>query len=313
MTTEHRADGEAAPGPQRFAVPSLLRALLNDHLDPGYAARAAQKAAAGTGSAAAAERERRGLRWWLALGGLAIGAAIGVAWGNTSASASDTEQVRSALAEEASATRERVDALSAERAATVAAVDENRVTALGGDAGGRAVLEALRGAELLAGSVATQGPGLVVVLGEPTTGPDLSGSGRVDGARSTILDRDMQLVVNSLFAAGAEAISIGDVRIGPATAIRQAGGAILVDNQPVLAPYVVSAIGPVRQMQSSFVVSDAYIRMSAVSQLYGASFTVREEGNLVVPAGVLREQLLSEALPSGDPPQGAPPGEVGPR
>ena len=61
---------------------------------------------------------------------------------------------------------------------------------------------------------------------------------RVEGSRQVILDRDLQLVVNSLWASGAEAISVGGVRIGPNVTIRQAGGGILVDNQPISSPYV---------------------------------------------------------------------------
>ena len=58
-----------------------------------------------------------------------------------------------------------------------------------------------------------------------------------------ILDRDVQLLVNDLWAAGAEAISIGGVRLQPSSAIRQAGGSILVDNRPVFWPITIEAIG----------------------------------------------------------------------
>ena len=34
-----------APRPQHIPVPSLLRALLSEHLDPGYAAQAARRSA----------------------------------------------------------------------------------------------------------------------------------------------------------------------------------------------------------------------------------------------------------------------------
>ena len=61
---------------------------------------------------------------------------------------------------------------------------------------------------------------------------------RVEGSRQVILDRDLQLVVNSLWVSGAEAVSVGGVRIGPNVTIRQAGGGILVDNQPISSPYV---------------------------------------------------------------------------
>lgn len=274
----------------RPPVPSLLRALLDDHLDPGYAAR---RAAPGPPAAGPASGGRG--RAWLALGALAAGAVLGVAWGSTAARTPDAEEVRSALAAEVAAARERVDGLAARRATLVAAVESARAAAVAGD---RGLLEQLAVLELAAGAVPARGPGLVVTLTEPVDPPELSGGSRVGGGRATILDRDLQLVVNSLFAVGAEAVAVGGVRVGPSTAIRAAGGTVLVDNQAVVSPYVVSAIGPPRAMQSGFVITDAYVRMSAVSQLYGAGFTVVAQDEVDLPATTLRAvRLAQEAVP----------------
>ena len=86
------------------------------------------------------------------------------------------------------------------------------------------------------------GPGLTITVTDPGVGPDLSdvSKQRVAGRPQVILDRDLQLVVNSLWAGGAEAIAVGGVRIGPDVTIRQAGGAILVDNQPIASPYTIA-------------------------------------------------------------------------
>ena len=51
------------------------------------------------------------------------------------------------------------------------------------------------------------------------------------------------MVVNALWAAGAEAISVNGQRIGPDTFVRTAGSAILVNVTPVSSPYEVAAIG----------------------------------------------------------------------
>ena len=89
---------------------------------------------------------------------------------------------------------------------------------------------------------------------DPGASPNLSdvSKQRVNGSRQIILDRDLQLVVNSLWASGAEAISVGGVRIGPNVTIRQAGGAILVDNNPTSSPYTVLAVGPPHAMRDVF-------------------------------------------------------------
>lgn len=66
-------------------------------------------------------------------------------------------------------------------------------------------------------------------------------------------DRELSLLVNYLFAAGGEAISINGHRLGTTAAIRAAGGAILVNLQPLLPPYRVEAIGDTTALQGALV------------------------------------------------------------
>ena len=89
---------------------------------------------------------------------------------------------------------------------------------------------------------------------DPGAARDLSdvSKQRLPGSRQVILDRDLQLTVNSLWASGAEAVAVGGIRIGPNVTIRQAGGAILVDNHPISSPYTILAVGPPHTMQESF-------------------------------------------------------------
>ncbi len=56
-------------------------------------------------------------------------------------------------------------------------------------------------------------------------------------------DQDLLQLVNELTAAGAEAISLNDERIGPRTAIRCVGPVVQVNGKPIGGPYVVKAIG----------------------------------------------------------------------
>ena len=131
---------------------------------------------------------------------------------------------------------------------------------------------------------------------DPGVGPDLSdvSKQRVAGREQVILDRDLQLVVNALWAAGAEAIAVGGVRIGPDVTIRQAGGAILVDNQPIVGPYVVLAIGAPETMRDSFEASSALQRLRLLETAYRAGVTVSTEDELSVPAGGAREVRFAE-------------------
>jgi uncharacterized protein YlxW (UPF0749 family) len=128
--------------------------------------------------------------------------------------------------------------------------------------------------------------------------PDLSdvSKERIPGSRQVVLDRDLQLVVNSLWAAGAEAIAVGGVRIGPNVTIRQAGGAILVDNQPISSPYSIVAIGPPHALQDGFEGSPAFQRLRLLEAVYNAHTTVTTGDSLNVPAGSTREAKYAKPI-----------------
>ena len=112
---------------------------------------------------------------------------------------------------------------------------------------------------------------------------------RVAGSRQVILDRDLQLVVNSLWVSGAEAVAVGGVRIGPNVTIRQAGGGILVDNQPITSPYVVLAVGPPHGMHDVFDSSPALQRLRLLETSYGVGVNVSESEELTLPAVSVRD------------------------
>jgi uncharacterized protein YlxW (UPF0749 family) len=135
------------------------------------------------------------------------------------------------------------------------------------------------------------GPGLNVTVTEASAARDLSdvSKQRVAGSPQVILDRDLQLVVNSLWVSGAEAIAIGNVRIGPNVTIRQAGGGLLVDNQPIGNPYVVRAVGPPHAMNDAFDQSPGLQRLRILEATYGVAVNVSEADDLSLPAGSVRE------------------------
>lgn len=287
------AEGNDAPVAQaqdgavkRNPVPSLLRSLLTDHLDPGYADEARLRAAGERGAAS---------RWsahsWLVAGAMAIGLIFGVSAAHEWQRTPDTVKVQGQIADDVRAQQSGNKVLADERD-DLAQRDARERTAslLGDDEGGR-VLGDLRGAEVAAAAVATTGPGVRVSIREQPPRPDLSDGGRPGGPDrgQVILDRDLQAVVNGLWASGAEAVAIGGVRIGPGVSIRQAGGAILVDNQPVYNPYVVEAVGDASTMQAAYIVSPAYLRMQSLQQLYGARVDVETVASLELAEAPIRE------------------------
>lgn len=266
-------------------MPSLLRSLLSDHLDPGYAAAAQRRRSAGGPPRPSTDR------LWQALGAVLIAVVFAGAVAqarNTAPSVSAAQQV---LADGVHSVQGRVDHLTTDRAALAADADQIQRRELATGTTGRSLLAGLDAASLSGATTAVSGPGLTITVNDPGAGPDLTdvSAQRVPGTRKVVLDRDLQQVVNALWAAGAEAISVGGVRIGPDVTIRQAGGAILVDNQPVTSPYQILAIGPPDRMPESFQTSSGLERLRLLEAAYGARVTVSTADGLSLPAAASRD------------------------
>lgn len=270
---------------RRNPVPSLLKSLMNDHLDPGYAGAAEDRALGHV------KPTRIGAAAWIAVGAALVGLVFGTAYAQASSSATDVDRTRTEMLAKVRSAEDQGRTLAAGRDELAVRVEDLRARVLAGDAEGADVLGRLHALEAAAATEPVHGPGLVVTLTDPAARPDLSDSSqRVAGSpQSGVLDRDLQSVVNAMWASGAEAVAVGDVRVGPGVTIRQAGGAMLVDNQPVPSPYVVAAIGSPVKLQTAFVVSDAYLRMAAVRDLYGVGFTVADADDVQLPAATGRE------------------------
>jgi len=205
---------------------------------------------------------------------------------------------RQVLAGSVSATQATTDELTEQRDTLAAEVNAERRSRLEGDAIGRRLLAELDQANFAAAATPVIGPGLTVTVTDPGMTPDLTdvSKQRVEGSRQVILDRDLQLVVNSLWVAGAEAVSVGGVRIGPNVTIRQAGGGILVDNKPISSPYVILAVGPPHAMQESFDRSTGLQRLRLLETSYGVGVTVAGGDGLALPAGSVRDVNFAKQI-----------------
>lgn len=144
---------------------------------------------------------------------------------------------------------------------------------------------------LEAGTAAVAGRGLAVTLGpSDRTPPSPSEAGAY-----RIHDSDVQLVVNALFAAGAEAVAINDSRLVATTPIRSAGDTIIVNFRPLTPPYRVAAIGADR---AAFDRSDIAARFRRWTKLFGLEYKVAAETKLTVP-GYTGRVAISTATPAG--------------
>lgn len=270
----------------KLPVPSLLRSLLSEHLDPGYAA-----------AAAARDGRPPPRRWiWQAAAALLIAVVFAAAAAQARALAPGVTTAQRVLADSVRSAEQNTDGLTHDRDTLAGQVDDLSRNRLRDDAEGRTLLAGLDALGLAAGSTAVIGPGLTVTVTDPGVGRDLSDMSkeRVAGSRQVILDRDLQLVVNSLWASGAEAVSVGGIRIGPNVTIRQAGGAILVDNHPISGPYTILAIGPPNTMREAFERSPGLTRLRLLETSYGAGVTVSTGDGLTLPAGATRDVTFAK-------------------
>ncbi len=278
-----------AEQPSRNPVAPLLESLGHEHLDPGYAEAAERKR---TAPGSPPGRSRRALVL-LMIGCLIAGLVLGVAAWRTDSNQPRAENTRAALLEDIAAAQERQSQLAV--SATELAEQLRASQSAAGAAGPVAEVTALENQGQL---TPVTGPGLRITLDQPS-----SGQGQAQGQdRSVILDRDLQLLVNDLWAAGAEAVAIGGVRLNTRSAIRQAGGAILVDNRPVFWPLSVEAIGDPSAMQVKLISSPSYGRFSSFAQLYGIEFDRSVEQSLTLPGGIAPDLLHAQpATTSGTP------------
>jgi uncharacterized protein YlxW (UPF0749 family) len=251
-------------------------------LDPAYAEAAKARAERGRHARGVALGSRAVL---LTLGLLAVGLLLATAAVQTRNRAPAAAQTKAALIEEVRSRTAATDRLARDLQKLSAEVDKARSTGLSVTSEGAAAARRLSALELVTGAEAVHGPGVHVHIAEPAHGgasptPTSGDSSTTDDGR--VLDQDLQTVVNGLWAAGAEAISIDGQRLTSLSAIRSAGEAVLVNYRPLSPPYDILAVGP-RDLGQSFADSVGGRYLKAL-ETYGISSDVTPEKDVVVPA-----------------------------
>ncbi|MGW1008140.1 DUF881 domain-containing protein [Streptomyces sp. NPDC002520] len=273
----------SSPGrpPRPDASMSLITNVMDHSLDDGYAEAAARKESQGGGGLPKTLRAKLGLAGGLVLAALVV--TVGAA------------QARVAAPVVAKERQELIDRI--DRGTAAADKLEGDVDKLRDDVGARQ-REALRdsggdtGAELvgvLSGATAVHGPGVKLVVNdakEASTGGDGTNPRETSGFSDTgrVRDRDMQRVVNGLWASGAEAVSVNGQRLTALSAIRAAGDAILVDNKPLVPPYTVLAVGDGERLGTRFQDSADGLYLHALEENFGIRATIATESDVRLPA-----------------------------
>jgi uncharacterized protein YlxW (UPF0749 family) len=102
--------------------------------------------------------------------------------------------------------------------------------------------------------------------------------------RQVVLDEDLQRLVNGLWVAGAEAVSINGERLTALSAIRGAGEAITVNYHSLRRPYVVQAIGDPDNLPARFIESAGGSWWLNLQSVYQLRFDMTSEDSVTLPA-----------------------------
>jgi uncharacterized protein YlxW (UPF0749 family) len=297
---------------------SLLDDILAETLDPAYAQAAAARAGEPAGRPSAPRwRAQVVVAFTMVVAGLLVAVTYDV----TAAKSEGRQQVRSALIDDIHGASAVTDDLAAELEDLRAQVSDTRERLLEATTVGQQALDELARAEQGAAAVAVTGPGLLVTLAnaDPSADQDPVGGTVEEDSRGRVQDGDLQLVVNALWAAGAEAVSINGQRLGPTSAIRFAGEAVLVDFRPVTSPYEISAIGDPATVSSAFLANRDVIALAGISDTFDLRFDFAEADELTLPAAgtpelhAARADKAEPATPESSTPGSSTPGSSAPR
>lgn len=126
------------------------------------------------------------------------------------------------------------------------------------------------------------GPGLQVTLDDAPDSSSVPGGVISPGI---VQDRDVQSVVNGLWAAGAKGIAVNGQRLTGASAIRNAGEAILVDYRPLSPPYRIVAISDSADATAGiFRDGVAGLLLEQLASRYGVVWNIATLGDSTIPA-----------------------------
>ena len=152
-----------------------------------------------------------------------------------------------------------LEGLRARAAALTSEVD--RLTADLGTVGGNAEQKKAKALEAPAGLSPVSGPGVTITLDDaPKQALDAAGDDLSAVSELLVHQQDIQAVVNSLWAGGAEAMTIQDQRVVSTTGVKCVGNVVILHGVPYSPPYRITAIGPTDDMLTS-VTTSPYIQL----------------------------------------------------
>ena len=247
---------------------SLLNNLMAHPLDEGYAV------AARTRPKQDGKPLRSRHRVMLVVACVVLGFLLAIAASQNYRSAPEAEKQRKELITRINQADTRLNGLRTQQSHLADEVRGLQASGLSNTSSGAALQQKLDDLELQTGAISVTGPGMKAVVDDAK---DADKEGR-------LLDVDLQQLVNGLWTAGAEAISVNGHRLTSLTAIRSAGSAITVDYSSLTPPYTVLAIGDNATMPARFAQSSGGQWMQYLVSNFDVRMTITTEESLLVPA-----------------------------
>ena len=136
-----------------------------------------------------------------------------------------------------------------------------------------------------AGFTALQGPGVTVTLNDSSRRrSEFGAQDAPDNDDLVVHQGDVQAVVNALWAGGAEAMSIMDVRVISTSAVRCVGNTLLLHGQVFSPPFKITAIGEPTAMHRALESADGVQQFRDAVADFGLGYTETVERNVTVRA-----------------------------
>ena len=135
-----------------------------------------------------------------------------------------------------------------------------------------------------AGFTALHGPALTVILNDSPRRASETDPNGPDNDDLVVHQGDVQAVVNAMWAGGAEAMSIMDIRVISTSAVRCVGNTLLLHGQVFSPPFKITAIGDTTAMHSALESSDGVRAFRDAVADFGLGYTETVERNVTVRA-----------------------------
>jgi len=132
--------------------------------------------------------------------------------------------------------------------------------------------------KMAAGLIPLNGEGLKIILGDS----EQKLKDYEDPIFYVVHYDQLELLVNELWAAGAEAIAVNDNRIANSSGFSCAGSTILVDTKRIAPPYTIEVIGDPDNLKNALMMPGGFVEQQILS--FNLKFVVEKMDQLVIPA-----------------------------